>query len=90
MAEDVREHPLKGAFNTAAARWVRPDADDGTPGDIEIGFADNGLVAMRRADDPDGTVCIYTPSEWEAFVAGAREGELDLEVLREDESRANS
>ena len=88
MNEPVREHPLKGQFDTAAARWVRPDADDGTPGELEIGFAANGLVAMRRADDPDGTILVYTPDEWEAFVGGVRDGELDLSVLTEDARNA--
>lgn len=85
----MREHPLKGWFDTAAARWVRPDADDGSPGEIEIGFADSGLVAMRRFDDPEGPILIYTPEEWEAFVGGVRDGELDLAVLIEDARKAD-
>jgi hypothetical protein len=88
MSEPVREHPLKGQFDTSAARWVRPPEDDGTPGELEIGFAENGLVAMRKVDDPDGTVLIYTPDEWEAFVGGVRDGELDLEVLADDARKA--
>ncbi|WP_335991013.1 DUF397 domain-containing protein [Glycomyces sp. MUSA5-2] len=88
MSEPIREHPLKGRFDLDAARWVRPDADDGTPGELEIGFAADGLVAMRRADAPDGTILIYTPEEWEAFVGGVRDGELDLGVLVEDARRA--
>lgn len=84
MSGPVREHPLKGQFDTAAARWIRPDADGGIPGELELGFADSGLVAIRRVDDPEGTVLIYTPNEWEAFVAGVRDGELDLAVLAAD------
>ena len=84
----VREHPLKGRFDAAAARWVRPDADDGTPGELEIGFSADGLVAMRRFDDPEGTILIYTPEEWTAFVEGVKDGELDLSVLLEDAERA--
>ncbi|MFG3342592.1 DUF397 domain-containing protein [Glycomyces sp. NPDC048151] len=84
MGEHKRAHPFKGEFDTAAARWVRPDADDGTPGELEIGFADNGLVALRRFDDPEGTILIYTPEEWEAFVGGVRDGELDFAVLVQD------
>lgn len=88
MSEQAREHPLKGRFDAAAARWVRPDADDGTPGELEIGFAPDGLVAMRRADDPGGTILIYTPEEWKAFVGGVRDGELDMSVLAEDARNA--
>jgi hypothetical protein len=84
----VREHPLKGEFDTASARWERPEADDGSPGELEIGFADNGLVAMRRFDEPEGTLLIYTPQEWIAFVEGVKDGELDLAVLAEDARQA--
>ncbi|MFB9661357.1 DUF397 domain-containing protein [Glycomyces mayteni] len=89
MSGSVREHPLKGQFDAAAARWVRPDAADGEPGELELGFADNGLVAMRRVDDPSGTILIYTPGEWEAFVGGVRDGELDLAVLAADVERGS-
>lgn len=85
----LREHPLKGRFDAAAARWVRPDAEDGSPGELEVGFASDGLVAMRRFDDPDGTILIYTPDEWRAFVEGVRDGELDFAVLVEDVARAS-
>jgi hypothetical protein len=54
------------------------------PGELKIGFADSGLVALRRAAVLDGTIWIYTPEEWAVFVAGARDGELDLAVLEED------
>ncbi|GAB3998604.1 hypothetical protein GCM10029992_24870 [Glycomyces albus] len=71
MSEQAREHPFKGRFDAAAARWVRPDAEDGTPGELEIGFAPDGLVAMRRADDPDGTILIYTPRSGRRSSAGS-------------------
>jgi hypothetical protein len=32
------------------------------------------------AEDPDGDILIYTPSEWEAFVEGVRDGEFDIET----------
>ncbi|MFC4335326.1 DUF397 domain-containing protein [Salininema proteolyticum] len=74
----TREHPLKGQFDTAEARWERPLKDDGEPGAFEIGFAENGLVALRLAEEPDGDLLIYTPEEWTAFVEGKDDGEFDL------------
>lgn len=85
----VREHPLKGEFDVVAAEWRRTTREDGTPAMLEIGFAANGLVALRKADEPDGTILIYTPQEWEAFVAGVKDGEFDIEVLEEDARRAS-
>ncbi|GAA4905453.1 uncharacterized protein DUF397 [Stackebrandtia albiflava] len=84
MSDTIREHPLKGQFDTATAEWRRTTNLDGSPGKLEIGFADNGLVALRYADEPDGTILIYTPEEWDAFVEGVKDGEFDIEVLEED------
>ncbi|GAB3219820.1 hypothetical protein GCM10027447_03360 [Glycomyces halotolerans] len=75
-----REHPLKGEFDTAAARWERTMREDGTPAALEIGYADNGMVALRMAEEPDGDILIYTPSEWQAFVEGVRDGEFDIDT----------
>ncbi|MFC4336056.1 hypothetical protein [Salininema proteolyticum] len=74
---EVFQHPLKGEFDAASARWERPLKDDGEPSVFEIGHADNGLVAMRRHDEPD-TILIYTPEEWQAFLEGKDDGEFDL------------
>ena len=37
-----------------------------------------GQVALRHSRDPDGSVLIYTPREWDAFLKGAKGGEFDL------------
>jgi hypothetical protein len=79
----THEHPLKGEFDTAAARWERTTHKDGTPAALEIGYAENGMVALRRAAAPDGDLLIYTPAEWEAFVQGVRDGEFDLNTWDE-------
>jgi len=88
MSDTIREHPLKGQFDTATAEWRRTTNLDGTPGKLEIGFADNGLVALRYAEEPDGTILIYTPEEWDAFVEGVKDGEFEIEVLEEDARQA--
>jgi hypothetical protein len=33
---------------------------------------------MRKSTEPDGTVLVFTPSEWDAFVKGVRDGEFNL------------
>lgn len=81
MNDTMREHPLKGQFDTAAAQWRRSTNLDGTPGKLEVGFAGDGLVALRYADDPEGTILIYTPAEWDAFVEGVKGGEFDVETF---------
>ena len=34
-------------------------------------------IAMRDSKDPDGPILVYTPTEFSAFLEGARNGEFD-------------
>ncbi|MGH3505235.1 MAG: DUF397 domain-containing protein [Nocardioidaceae bacterium] len=62
------------------AEWRR-SADSEEPsegGHIEIAFVDD-MIAMRDSSQPDGSVLIFTPAEWDAFVEGAKDGEFDFD-----------
>jgi hypothetical protein len=37
-----------------------------------------GRVALRHSQHPDGSVIVYTRAEWDAFLAGAKDGEFDF------------
>jgi hypothetical protein len=45
-------------------------------GCVEVAFVD-GQVGVRDSKDPDGPALVFTASEWEAFIAGARDGEFE-------------
>jgi hypothetical protein len=47
---------------------------------VEAGPLSDGTerVAVRHSDHPDGDVILYTRREWEAFIAGAKDGEFDF------------
>lgn len=65
------------------------DPDDDEPADdesglIEIAFVDS-YIAMRDSSKPDGPFLIFTQAEWDAFVAGVKDGEFDLEALTDSE-----
>ena len=38
----------------------------------------SGRVAVRHSKAPDAEVIVYTRAEWDAFVAGAKDGEFDF------------
>lgn len=38
----------------------------------------SGRVAVRHSRRPDAEVIVYTRAEWEAFIAGAKNGEFDF------------
>jgi hypothetical protein len=45
---------------------------------VEVAFVD-GAIAVRDSKNPDGSVLLFTPEEWDAFVGGAKDGEFDLD-----------
>ncbi|MFI1914332.1 DUF397 domain-containing protein [Nocardia sp. NPDC020380] len=58
----------------AGAVWRR--SDDRTDG-VEIAFLASGNIGLRDSRNPEGPVLIFTPGEWQAFVAGAKDGEFN-------------
>jgi Domain of unknown function (DUF397) len=70
-------HP-KGDFDLSRAVWQRAGAEE-MPDEaaVEVAFVDD-LIGLRNSADPSGPVLVFTQAEWDAFVAGARDGEFDL------------
>jgi hypothetical protein len=65
----------------AGVAWhISTKSDNGGASCVEAGpLADgSGRVAVRHSHHPNGSVIIYTRVEWEAFLAGVREGEFDF------------
>jgi hypothetical protein len=83
---DDKAH-VRGKLDLSNAEWQRaapPDADpDGEW--VEIAFVEFGgpegdgktYIAMRNSAHPEGPILTFTEAEWDAFVAGARDGEFD-------------
>ncbi|NNJ63907.1 MAG: DUF397 domain-containing protein [Dactylosporangium sp.] len=38
----------------------------------------SGRVAVRHSHHPEGALIVYTRAEWDAFLAGAKNGEFDF------------
>jgi hypothetical protein len=80
---DDKAH-VRGQLDLTAAQWQRA----GDPGDpdgeyVEVAFVPHTdgktYIAMRNSKftGPNDTVLVFTESEWDAFVAGAKDGEFD-------------
>ena len=69
------------ARDISGARWIRHGEDTTGEGCVETAEIGGGAVAMRNSAQPQGPVLRFTPSEWEAFVLGVRDGEFDLDRL---------
>ncbi|WP_405133688.1 DUF397 domain-containing protein [Nocardia sp. NBC_01388] len=68
-------------METAKNREIEADAvwrrgDDNAEG-VEIAFLSSGNIGLRDSRNPDGPVLVFTPGEWRAFVAGAKDGEFN-------------
>lgn len=72
----VRRH-----LDLAGAVWKRLRPRDGM---LEYAFVTHGdgmpYVVLRSSSEADGTILVFTRSEWDAFLRGARDGEFDLPV----------
>jgi hypothetical protein len=75
---------VRGKLDLSDADWQRSGDPQDTDGEyVEVAFVPHtdGItyVAMRNSKfaGPQDTVLVFTPGEWEAFIAGAKDGEFD-------------
>jgi hypothetical protein len=66
------------ASNVEWSSW-RKSTHSGGQGCLETRL-DDGRIQVRDSKDPAGAVRSFTYAEWDAFVAGAKDGEFDLPV----------
>jgi len=73
------EHAYNGvqASRLRSARWRKSRHSNPSGDCVEAAKLPTGNVAIRNSRDPDGPALIFTPSEWEALVMGARDGDFD-------------
>jgi hypothetical protein len=66
------------SVDVASAIW-RKSSRSGpwTDNCVEVAFVGEAIL-VRDSKNADGAVLVFTPSEWDAFVDGAKDGEFDL------------
>jgi hypothetical protein len=75
---------VNGTSGSTSARgitgpWIKSSYSGPTGGNcVEVAFLAHGEVAMRNSRDPEGLALIFTRTEWDAFLGGARDGEFGL------------
>ncbi|KAA2253523.1 DUF397 domain-containing protein [Solihabitans fulvus] len=72
---------VRGKLDLTDAEWQRSDEGDQEGEHVEVAFVPHTdgvtYVAMRNSAHPEGPVLVFTPSEWDAFIEGAKDGEFD-------------
>ncbi|MFB9249410.1 DUF397 domain-containing protein [Sphaerisporangium melleum] len=80
MEDHGEPHPA----DMASISWhISTKSDNGGGSCVEAGplVDGSGRVAVRHSHHPDGEVIIYTRAEWQAFIAGVKNGEFDFHHL---------
>ncbi|WP_280491830.1 DUF397 domain-containing protein [Nocardia asiatica] len=65
------------SVDLSGARWFKSTHSSAGSECVEIAHLDGGRVGVRDSKNPNGGVLVFTPSEWDEFVSGAREGKFD-------------
>jgi hypothetical protein len=64
------------------ATWIKSRHSGPTGGNcVEVAFLPGGEIAMRNSRYPSGPALIFTRSEWDAFLGGAKDGEFGRPTL---------
>ena len=59
------------------AIWVKSSLSFSNGNCVEVAELPGGSVGVRNSRHPDGPVLTFTQGEWDAFLGGARRGEID-------------
>ena len=61
----------------AGLTWIKSSLSFSNGNCVEVARLPGGGKAVRNSKDPTGPVLRFTRAEWDAFVSGVRNGELD-------------
>ncbi|MGW0048317.1 DUF397 domain-containing protein [Nocardia cyriacigeorgica] len=61
----------------SGAQWFKSSHSSGGHDCVEIAHLSGGMVGVRDSKNPTGPAIVFTPSEWDAFLSGARAGEFN-------------
>lgn len=53
------------------AKWFKSSHSGGTNECVEVAHLDSGMVGVRDSKNPSGPALVFTPGQWDTFVARA-------------------
>lgn len=63
---------------TAPVVWFKSSRSANNCACVEVAMLPDGHVGVRDSKNPDGPALTLTAAEWDAFIAGVKDGEFDL------------
>lgn len=64
-------------IDLSRAEWFKSSRSHGGKECVEAAHLDGGNVGVRDSKNPTGPALVFTPREWDAFLAGAKSGDFD-------------
>ncbi|MGK8553764.1 DUF397 domain-containing protein [Nocardia gipuzkoensis] len=61
----------------SGAEWFTSSHSGGGNECVEVAHLDGGMVGVRDSKNPSGPALVFTSGEWDAFLAGAADGEFE-------------
>lgn len=61
----------------SGAQWFTSTRTSGAKECVEVAFLGDGFVGVRDSKNRARPALVFTPGEWRAFIAGAKDGEFD-------------
>lgn len=74
-----------GRTDIPGAAWSKSSRSGGQSNCVEVAVTEGSkegsdhVITVRDSKNPDGPKLVFTPAEWEAFTAGVRDGEFDID-----------
>lgn len=65
------------SVDLSGARWFKSSRSANADACVEIAHLDGGMVGVRDSKNPTGPALVFTPGEWDAFMAGAQSNGFD-------------
>lgn len=70
--KQIRRFPSSDSVN-----WIKSSLSLMNGNCVEVAELSGDLIIVRNSRDAEGPVLQFTPAEWDAFLAGVRNGEFD-------------
>ncbi|MBF6174651.1 DUF397 domain-containing protein [Nocardia blacklockiae] len=63
-------------IDLCGARWFKSSRSSSGKECVEVAYLSGGAVGVRDSKDQAGAALVFTPGEWDSFVATVRKGDL--------------
>ncbi|MBO0852549.1 MAG: DUF397 domain-containing protein [Nocardia sp.] len=65
------------SINLTGAQWFKSSRSKDTSACVEVAFLGADQIGVRDSKNPAGPALVFTPSEWDAFTCGVKDGQFD-------------